>query len=129
MRRAREDVPDQALEARERLPVIEGIEGALVPVRAKVPACLIPGMVAESIAAVAVAARVVRVVIRLEQPMVFDDPGHLRPHVWPKDAGGDLGMVVRGKFIADVVNERRRDEFVIGAAPERARRSLQGMLE
>src|SRR6267142_3430707 len=129
MRRAREDPPDQGLEARERLPFIAGIEGALVPVRAKVPACLIPGMAAESIAPVAVAARVMGVVVRLEQPVLFDDPGHFRPHVRPKDAGGYLGMVVRRKFIADVVDERRRNKVIIGAVPERTRRSLQGMLE
>src|SRR3984957_3992256 len=129
MRRSRKDPPDQGFEARERLPVITGIEGALVPVRAKVPACLIPGMIAESITSIAVAARVVGVGIRLEQPVLFDDPGHFRPHVGPKDAGAYLGMVVRGKFVADVVDQGRRDEFVIGAVPQSTRRSLQGMLE
>src|ERR1700722_1648188 len=129
MRRSRKDPPDQGFEARERLPVITGIEGALVPVRAKVPACLIPGMIAESIAPIAVAARVVGVVIRLEQPVLFDDPGHFRPHVWPKDAGSYLGMIVGRKFVADVVDQPCRDELVVGAVPQRTRRSLQGMLE
>src|ERR1700692_3336366 len=129
MRRTRENPPDQGLEARERLPFIAGIEGALVPVRAKVPAGLIPGMIAESITPVAAAPGVVGVVVRLEQPMLFDDPGHFRSHVRPKDAGGYLGMGVRGKFIADVVDERCPDEFIIGAVPERACRSLKGMLE
>src|SRR5450631_1472326 len=129
MRRTREDPPDQGLEARERLPLIGGIEGTLVPIRAKVPACLIPGMVAESIAPVAVAAGMVGVVVGLEQSVLFDDPGHFRPHIRPKDAGGYLGMVVRRKFIADVVDERCRDQFVIGAVAERTRRSLQRMLE
>jgi len=86
-------------------------------------------VVAESIAPVAIAARVVGVVVRLEQPVLFDDPGHFRSHVRPKDAGGYLGMVVRRKFVADVVDEGCRHEFVIGAVPERTRRSLQGMLE
>src|ERR1700730_3459463 len=129
MRRTREDPPDQGLEARERLPFIAGIEGTLVPLRAKVLACLIPGMVAESIAPVAIAARVVGVVVRLEKPVLLDDPGHFRSHIRPKDAGGYLGMIVRRKFVADVVDERCRDEFVISAVPERAGRSLQGMLE
>ena len=86
-------------------------------------------MIAESLAPVAVSAEVMGVVVALKQAVLLDDPGDLRPHVRPQDRGGDLGVSVGGKIVADVVDERRHHHLIIGPVLARAGRGLQRMRE
>ena len=72
-----------------------------------------------------IATEVMRVVIHLKQPVLLDDPGHLRAHVGADDAGGDLGVVVWGEQVAHVMNERGDHQFIIGAVTLCAGRGLQ----
>src|SRR5580692_7723059 len=117
------------LEGTERLRRVTGIEGALVPVGAKVLAGLVPGMVAKLVAGVSVAAAVMRVVVGLKQAVLLDDPGDFRAHIGPYDSGGDFRVVVGSQVISHIVDQRRDDEFVIGAVPERTGRGLQGVAQ
>jgi hypothetical protein len=66
MRRPGENLSQQRLEAGERLPPIVGIERTLIPIRAKILARLVPGMVTKLVAPIAVTAQVMGIVIALE---------------------------------------------------------------
>ena len=65
------------------------------------------------------------VVVSLEQPVLLDDPCHLRPHVGPQNCGGYLSVIVRRELVADVVNQCGHYELVVGAVVQRSGRRLQ----
>ena len=85
-------------------------------------------MIAQALARVAIPAEVVHVVIVLEQAVLRDDPGDLRPHVRPQDRRGELRVVVGRELIADIVQQCADDQLLVGAVALRARGGLQRVL-
>jgi len=47
--------------------------------------------------------------------VLLEDPRHFRAHIRPQDGRCDLGMIVGGELIADIVNEGRDQQLFIGA--------------
>ena len=86
-------------------------------------------MVPKALAPVTICAEMMGVVVALEEPVLLDDPGDLRPHVRPDDGAGDFRVIERRQLVPHIVNERRDDELVIRAVAPRARRGLQRMLQ
>src|ERR1700687_5763380 len=127
VRGAREDPGQHRLESGEVLTRIVGIEGALIPGRAEVHAGLVPRMMAPALASVAIAAEVMHVIVVLEQAVLRHDPGHFRAHVGTQYGRRHFGVVVGGKLIADVVNQRRHDHFFVGAVLHGAGGDLKTM--
>ncbi len=74
--------------------------------------------------AIAVAAEMVKVVVALEHPVVTDDPDGLVTHVGGEDGGRDRAVIVRGQYVADVVEQRGDDELARLAVAQRPRGGL-----
>src|ERR1700686_1809732 len=127
VRRARENPAQHRFEGGEVLGRIVGIEGALIPGRAEVHAGLVPRMMAPALASVAIAAEVMHVIVILEQTVLRHDPGHFRAHVGTQYGRRHFGVIVGRKLIADVVNQRRHDHFLVGAVLHGAGGGLKTM--
>src|ERR1019366_9097281 len=104
MRRPGEDSPHQRLKRIQWLPRIIGIERALIPVRAKRLARPVPRVAEKLLTPVAIAAQVMGVVVALEQPVLFDDPGHFRAHVRADDRRGEFRMIAGRQIVSQIVN-------------------------
>ena len=71
----------------------------------------------------------VGVVIALEDTVLFDHPGDFLAHVGPQHARGVRRVVVRGKLIANVVEQRSDNPVDIGTVEACASRRLQRVFE
>lgn len=60
--------------------------------------------------------------------MVLDDPVRRSAHVGLYHGGREIRVVLRRQHVADIVQQRRHDDLVLGAVAERAGRGLQRML-
>ena len=85
-------------------------------------------MLTISLAGMAIATRVVRKVIGLEDTVVLDDPPGSLGHVRAQDGGGKLGVIVRGQRVAQVMQQCRNHQFLLRAVAQRTRGRLQRML-
>src|SRR5277367_5300051 len=115
----------QGLKGGEGFGRVLRVERTLVPVGAEILAGLIPRMAEELVACVAITATEVNVVVILEQAMLLHDPGDLRTNVGSDYSGRYLRMIVRRQLIADVVDERRHDQLIVGAGAHGAGGRLQ----
>ena len=86
-------------------------------------------MVHEAVAQVAVAAQMVGVVVALEHAVVEHHPVHLFGHVRLQHRRGQLAVVVRRQFVADVVHQRGDDPIDVGAREPRPSRRLERVFE
>jgi hypothetical protein len=84
-------------------------------------------MVAVGQVAVRVAPVVMGVILHLEQAVHLDDPGHLGAHIRPDDGRGQLRVVLRRQFVAQVVHQRGDDDLDVLAVGLGAGRALQRM--
>src|SRR5437667_352247 len=125
----REAPPDHRLEELERQRVVAGIEAVLIVVRAKVRARPPVRLVAVAVAHVPVEPHVVEEVVTLEDAVVLHDPVVLLGHERLNDHRGELGVVQARERVADVVDERAHDVFLVAAVAMRARRGLQRVSE
>jgi hypothetical protein len=89
----------------------------------------IPRVILEAIARIAVAAEMVHVIVILEQAVLLDDPGHLGAHVRTDDGGGEFGVIVGRQLVADIVDQCRQQQLIVGAVVESAGGYLQAMPE
>jgi hypothetical protein len=90
---------------------------------------LVPAVLAQPFASVAIPTHVMRVVIGLEQFVLLNDPGHLCAHVGANHGSGNLSMVAGSEQVADVVDQSAHDQIVIGAVAARTSCSLQRMTQ
>jgi len=125
MRRAAENLPHQGLEKLQRLDRIVRIERHLVPTGTERLASGIPRMPLQPIARIPVAPQVMSVVVRLHQPVLLDDPRHLRTHVGPENARCHFRVIVRSQLVTNVVNQGSNQQLLIGAVGMSSRRRLQ----
>ena len=79
--------------------------------------------------AVGVFAVVVGVVLHLKQTVHFHHPGHLGTHIGAQDGCGQLGVVFRGDFVAQVVHQSGHNGFQVCAIGLGAGGALKRMLQ
>jgi len=82
-------------------------------------------MAAELFALVPVLPEVVKVVVALEQSVFLDHPSGVGMHVGLEDRCGELGVVVLGQEVADVMKKCRDHGLLVRAIALRARRGLE----
>jgi len=57
--------------------------------------------------------------------VVLDDPGNLRAYVRRMIAASEFGVIVRRQLVADIVNQCRQQQLIVGAIVERAGRTCR----
>jgi hypothetical protein len=82
---------------------------------AEVHTSLEPLVPLQHIAHIPVPTIVVDVVVRLHQPVLFDDPGHLRSDIRPNDPRRNLRVVIRRELITEVMDQCRNDQLIVCA--------------
>jgi hypothetical protein len=92
---------------------------------AEIDGRLVVRIVPEAVARVAVAAQMVGVVIRLEDPVMPDDPVRTLRHVRPQDRRREFTVIAGRKRIADIVQQGRDHHLLVGAIAQRPGRGLQ----
>src|SRR3546814_19586375 len=65
----------------------------------------------------------------MENPGVLKDPEIFLGQKGFEDRRRDIGMIERAERVADVVEQRHHDIFLVAAIAVRARRGLQAMFE
>src|SRR3981081_3112594 len=88
----------------ERQRPIVRIERRLVPLVAEIDAGVEPLMSLQAIAHEPVTTGVMHVIIGLEQTMLLDDPGYLRPDIRADDPSANLCVVIRRQFVSNIMN-------------------------
>ena len=84
-------------------------------------------MTAERVPHGAIQAKMVEKVIPLKNPMVLDHPMVGFGHIGFENHSSDVSVIGRAERVADVVQERADDVFLVHAIPVRQGRRLQGM--
>ena len=86
-------------------------------------------MVPVAVAGVAVVAKVVGVVVALEQAVLADNPVGAFRYIGAQHGGGQFAVVVRRQQIANVVQQGGNYHFLVGIIPVGAGGRLQRMLQ
>jgi hypothetical protein len=75
-------------------------------------------MPAELLAHVSIHSEVMKEKVALEDPVLFDHPEILLTHERLEDGGGNVWVVKAAQGVADVVQQRADDVFLVASADE-----------